>query len=68
MSSLKKLTKLEAAAYQASQAASRAVVVARLDGATEEEIARLSRRAQAHRIQWQGLASKLELTEQRAFA
>lgn len=68
MSSLRKLTKLEAAAYQATQDASRAVVLAQLDGATEAEIARLSRRAQGHRAQWQGLASKLELAENRAFA
>lgn len=66
MSSLRKLTKLEAAAYQASQAATQAVVIARLDGASEDEIARLSRRAQAHRTQWLGLANRLELADQRA--
>lgn len=66
MTSLRKLTKLEAAAYQASQVASQAVVIARLDGATEQEIARLSRRAQAHRTQWMGLATRLELTDRRA--
>lgn len=66
MSSLRKLTKLEALAYQASQAATQAVVLARLDGATEQEIARLSRRAQAHRTQWMGLASRLELEDRRA--
>ncbi|QQO39508.1 hypothetical protein SEA_NAMAGO_107 [Microbacterium phage Namago] len=65
MTSLRKITKLEAAAYQASQAATQAVVLARMDGATEAEIARLSRRAQAHRTQWLGLASRLELADQR---
>ncbi|QUE25397.1 hypothetical protein SEA_FIZZLES_103 [Microbacterium phage Fizzles] len=68
MSSLRKLTKQEAAAYAAHQAAVRAVVVARLDGATEDEIARLSRRAQAHRAQWQKLAVRLEVTEDRVYA
>lgn len=68
MASIRKLTKQEAAAYAATQAASRDVVTAHLDGATEQEIARLSRRAQAHRAQWLSLASKLELTEQRVFA
>ena len=68
MSSLRKLTKLEAAAYQATQDAVAAVVLARLDGASEQEIARLSRRAQGHRTQWQALASKLETAEQRVYA
>lgn len=68
MSSLRKVTKLEAAAYTKLQAAVQDVVVARLDGATEQEIARLSRRAQGYRSQWQGLAARLERTEERSFA
>lgn len=66
MSSLRKTSKLEVKAYDASQAATRDVVIARLDGATEAEIARLSRRAQAHRTQWLTLATKLEALEARA--
>lgn len=91
MSSIRKLTKLESAAYTASQRATQAVVLARLDKpatlaaardsgldidalgtldrALDAEIARLTRRAAAHRAQWLGLASKLELMEaQRVYA
>lgn len=63
MSSLRKIAKQETKAYEAHRAALAAVVTGRLDGLPEEEIARLSRRAAAHRAQWQGLAAKLERTE-----
>lgn len=62
-SSLRKVAKLETRAYNAHRSAIAAVVTARLDGADEDEIARLSRRAAAHRAQWQGLSAKLERTE-----
>lgn len=68
MSSLRKVAKLEAAAYRKHQAAVQDVVVARLDGADEATIARLSRRAQGYRGQWQSLSTKLEVTENRAYA
>lgn len=63
MSSLRKLAKQETAAFNAHRTAMAAVVTARLSGADEDEIARLSRRAGAARAQWQGLANKLERTE-----
>ena len=63
MASLRKIAKLERAAYDAHRSALAAVVTARMDGANESEIARLSRRAAAHRAQWQSLANRLERTE-----
>lgn len=63
MSSLRKIAKQERAAYAALRASLATVVTARMDGADEDEIARLSRRAQAHRAQWNSLSSKLEATE-----
>lgn len=63
MSSLRKIAKQERAAYAALRSALATVVTARMDGASEGEISRLSRRAQAHRAQWSALSSKLEATE-----
>ena len=63
MSSLRKIANLETKAFNAHRTALAAVVTARMDGADEDEIARLSRRAAAHRAQWQGLAARLERTE-----
>lgn len=60
MSSLRKATQQESAAYAASVTATAAVVTARMDGADESEIARLTRRAQAYRTQWLATARRLE--------
>lgn len=66
MSSIRKLVAREHAAYEAHVAATAAVITARLDGADEATIARLSRRAQGYRTQWLALSRTLEASETRA--
>lgn len=60
MSSLKKVTQAESAAYQKMVSASAEVIDRVLSGIEDEHTARLRRRSTAYRAAWLATARKLE--------